>query len=106
MATQPPSAEHNKRFPIVGRDERVDLTKYTVKVHGRDIIDYEKLRVDNPKLYEAIVAGELDDNRREQKETEELLSKPAIELTPELLRSLQSERRCGSTVSHPAKIKP
>lgn len=90
MTTQPSDAGYEDQFPIVGRDQRVDLTKYTVQVHGRDIIDYEKLRVDNPMLYNEIVAGEIEDDRREQEETEELLSMPAIELTPETLKSLQS----------------
>jgi hypothetical protein len=90
MATQPSDADHESQFPIVGRDERVDVTKYTVQVHGRDIIDYEKLRLDNPILYSEIVAGEVEGDRRVQEETEELLSTPAIELTPEMLKSLQS----------------
>lgn len=90
MTTQSSNTEHDKRFPIVGRDQRVDLTKYTVKVHGRDVIDYEKLRVDDPGLYKEILAGEFEANRREQEELEEILSMPAMELTPELLKGLQS----------------
>ena len=90
MTTQSSNSDYDKRFPIVGRDDRVDLTKYAVQIHGREIIDYEKLKADDPVLYKEVVAGELDDNRREQKETEELLSTPAIELTPELLKSFQS----------------
>lgn len=73
MTTQSSNSEHDKRFPIVGRDQRVDLTKYTVKVHGRDVIDYEKLRVDDPELYKEILAGELEANRREEEELEEIL---------------------------------
>lgn len=90
MTTQSSNSDHDKRLPGVERDQCVDLTKYTVRVHGRDIIDYEKLRVDNPELYKEIVAGELEDYRREQKELDEILSLPAIEFTPELLKSLQS----------------
>lgn len=90
MTTQSSNNERDEPFPIVGRDQRVDVTKYTVKVHGRDVIDYEKLKAENPALYKEIVAGELESSRREKKELEEILSKPAIRLTPELLKSLQS----------------
>lgn len=90
MTIQSSNSDHDSRFPIVGRDNRVNLTKYTVQIHGREIIDYEKLKADDPVLYKEIVAGELDANRREQEELEEILSKPAIELTPESLKKLQS----------------
>lgn len=62
MTTQSSETERNQRFPIVGRDQRVDLNKYTVKIHGRYVIDYEKLRTDDPKLYKEIVAGELNES--------------------------------------------
>lgn len=68
MTTQSSEAEHSKRFPIVGRDQRVNLTKYTVKVHGRYVIDYEKLRTDDPKLYKEIVADELNDSHEKKEE--------------------------------------
>lgn len=90
MTIQSSDTEHDEQFPIVGRDERVDLTKYTVKVHGRDIIDYEKLRADDPKLYDEILAGEFEANRRDEEELEKILSESAIEWTPELLKSLHS----------------
>ncbi|MDB5179282.1 MAG: hypothetical protein JWN01_1225 [Patescibacteria group bacterium] len=90
MTTQSSDADHSKRFPIVGRDQRVDLTKYAVQVHGRDIIDYEKLRADDPALYNEIVAGEIEADRKNQEELDEILSTPAMELTPVLLKSLQS----------------
>lgn len=90
MTIQSSNDDHQKRFPIVGRDQRVDLTKYTVKVHGRDIIDYEKLKIDDPRLYKEIVVGEFEANHRDQQELDEILSEPAIELTPESLKSLQS----------------
>ena len=90
MTTQSSSSDHDKQFPIVGRDNRIDLTKYIVKVHGRDVIDYEKLRVDDAELYKDIVAGELKADRKEQEELDEILALPAIELTPELLKSLRS----------------
>lgn len=90
MTVQSSNADHDKRFPIVGRDNRVDLTKYTVQIHGREIVDYEKLKADNPALYNEIVAGELAADRREQEELDEILELPAIELTSEMLKSLQS----------------
>lgn len=68
MTIQSSETERNKRFPVVGRDLRVDLTKYTVKVHGRYVIDYEKLRTDDPKLYKEIVAGELNDSHEKKEE--------------------------------------
>jgi hypothetical protein len=64
MTTQSSNPDHDKRFPVVGRDSRVDVTKHTVKVHGRDVIDYEKLKAENPVLYQQIVAGEFESNRR------------------------------------------
>lgn len=84
------NAKHTSRFPIVGRDARVDLTKYAVKIHGRNVIDYEKLKADNPELYKEILANEFEANRREEAELEEILSAPAMEMTPRLLDSLQS----------------
>jgi hypothetical protein len=44
------------------------LTKYTVKVHRKYVIDYEKLRTDDPKLYKVIVAGELNDCHEKKEE--------------------------------------
>lgn len=44
MTAQSSGSNHSDRFPIVGRDRRIDLAKYTVKVLGRDVIDYEKLK--------------------------------------------------------------
>jgi hypothetical protein len=90
MTASSSNSHHDTRFPIVGRDDRVDLTEYTVQIHGREIIDYEKLKTDNPALYKEIVAGELEDNHREQEELDEILAAPRIELTPDLLKSLQS----------------
>lgn len=74
MANPAPDADHRKRFPIVGRDSRLDLAKYTVKIHGQDIVDYEKLRIDNPALYSEIVANEFEADRRQQDELEEILA--------------------------------
>lgn len=89
--TNPSSdSDHRMRFPIVGRDSRIDLAKYTVQIRGQNIIDYEKLKTDNPRLYKEIVAGEFEADRKQQEELDEILARPAIRSTPELLKSLQS----------------
>jgi hypothetical protein len=49
-------------FKIVGRDSRVDLSRYTVTVHGREVVDYEKLKHDDPALYEEILTAENESN--------------------------------------------
>jgi hypothetical protein len=90
MTTPSSNPDHDERFPIVGRDGRVDLTKYTVQIHGHEIIDYEKLKAEDPALYKEIVAGELKANHRERQELDEILAAPAIQLTPALLTSLQT----------------
>jgi hypothetical protein len=53
--------------PIVGRDDAVDLQKYLVPVHGRSVIDYEKLKRDEPKLYERILREEIENDHLEDK---------------------------------------
>lgn len=60
-------------FPIVGRDGRIDLDKYTVKVHGRDVIDYEKLQKEDPAFYQEILKNEHEANRRDGKYLESIL---------------------------------
>lgn len=54
-------------YPIVGRDSAIDLDKYLVRVHGRDVIDYELLKREEPELYQKILnderASNLPDNR-------------------------------------------
>lgn len=52
-------------YRIVGRDSRIDLDKYTVKVHGRDVIDYEKLQKEDLALYQEILKNEHEANRRD-----------------------------------------
>lgn len=52
----------NKRPLTVGRDSRIDLAKYTVNVRGQDIIDYEKLKANDPVLYNQVLAGEFVDD--------------------------------------------
>lgn len=55
--------DRSGRYPIVGRPD-VDLSSYLVDLHGRNIIDYEKLKNDDPKLYERILADENEENRQ------------------------------------------
>ena len=45
-------------YKIVGRDPRVDLSRYAVTVHGRQVIDYQKLKLEDPELYEEILNNE------------------------------------------------
>ena len=59
-----------KMFPIVGRNPEIDLKKYTVLVHGRYIVDYEQIRLDDPTLYQRILDDEREEERRAQEEYE------------------------------------
>lgn len=75
MADQPSSNACSIPFPTVGRDDRIDLDAYTVRVHGRDIIDYEKLKADNPTLYIEILANEYETDRQDEEEITNLKSR-------------------------------
>ena len=55
--------DNPKHYPIVGRNSAIDLSKYTVLVHGRDVIDYEKLKHDDPALYQKILKQEHEYDR-------------------------------------------
>ena len=59
-----------KHFLVVGRSSDIDLEKYTVHIHGRDIIDYEKLKADEPLLYQQILEQEKEVERRMRLEDE------------------------------------
>lgn len=48
----------NGRYEIVGRDSRIDLSRYTVTILGREVVDYEKLKREEPQLYEEILWAE------------------------------------------------
>jgi hypothetical protein len=61
-------------YPVVGRSSEIDLTKYTVTIHGRDVIDYEKVKKDDPVLYQRIVDRELETDRLTYAEIEKLRS--------------------------------
>ncbi|HEY8886081.1 MAG TPA: hypothetical protein VIM31_01100 [Candidatus Microsaccharimonas sp.] len=45
-------------YKIVGRDSRIDISQYMVTVHGREVIDYEKLEREKPRLYKEILEDE------------------------------------------------
>jgi hypothetical protein len=47
-----------KRYPIVGRSTDINLEKYQTKVQGRTVLDYEKVRRDEPDLYKKIIDQE------------------------------------------------
>lgn len=49
-------------FKVVGRDSRIDLSRYTVTILGREVIDYEKLKREDPKLYNEILNAEKEWN--------------------------------------------
>lgn len=49
----------NRPYPVVGRNGDVDLRVYLTEVNGRQIIDYEKLKMLEPELYQKIIAEEL-----------------------------------------------
>lgn len=51
-----------KRYPVVGRNSQIDLVKYQTKVLGRNVIDYEKMKRDEPDLYKRIVDYERESN--------------------------------------------
>ncbi|PLS81491.1 hypothetical protein CYG49_01925 [Candidatus Saccharibacteria bacterium] len=53
-----------RQYEVTGRNKKIDLNKYTVRILGRDIIDYEKLRLDDPKLYLEIIDQEQAAARR------------------------------------------
>lgn len=42
-------------FPVVGRSPEIDLKKYIVRVHGRDVVDYEKIKKNDPALYQKLL---------------------------------------------------
>ena len=61
-------------YPIIGRNSHIDLSKYLVRVHGRNVIDYEKLKVNEPELYEQILVNERKENCQNNIEIEKILS--------------------------------
>jgi hypothetical protein len=66
----PPDKRDN---PIVGRDPEIDLEKYLVRIHGRDIVDYEKLRLDDPKLYQILLNREYTEDHRDAINNKQIL---------------------------------
>ena len=51
-------APTSKQYPIVGRIDDTELQKYTVLVHGRAIVDYDKIKRDDPELYKKVIENE------------------------------------------------
>ena len=45
-------------YPVVGRNNEIDLDEYLVEVHGRKVVDYEKLQREKPELYKRILEDE------------------------------------------------
>lgn len=62
-------------YPIVGRNSHIDLSKYSIRVHGRDIIDYEKLKANEPELYQEILKNEHEENRQSDIQIDEMLDR-------------------------------
>ena len=52
-------------YQIVGRPD-IDLTSYLVIVNGRSIIDYDRIKVENPSLYQELL--QLEDEINEQED--------------------------------------
>lgn len=52
-------------YPVVGRSPEIDLELYGKTINGRRVIDYEKLKLGNPLLYEKVLADEHESNRRD-----------------------------------------
>lgn len=51
--------------PIVGRNPGIDSSKYTVTLKGRKVIDYNKLKKEDPALYAQILLDEDEANRND-----------------------------------------
>jgi hypothetical protein len=45
-------------YPVAGRYPDVDINIYGKNINGRIIIDYDKLRQDDPALYEKVIKNE------------------------------------------------
>lgn len=69
---QPDANNQSSSYPIVGRPD-VDVSKYLVSVHGRSVIDYEKMKNDAPELYKQILSNEHEVNRQDDIELERVL---------------------------------
>jgi hypothetical protein len=55
-------------YPVVGRDDEINLDKYSIEVLGRRIIDYEKLQREQPELYARILKAEQESDLMEESE--------------------------------------
>jgi hypothetical protein len=52
----------------------IDLSKYVVQILGRDVIAYDKIKVEDPELYARLINSELESDKALREETEQLLS--------------------------------
>lgn len=62
--------DNTNTYPVIGRHPDIDLAKYIVNIRGRDIINYEKLKNDDPTLYQKIIDQEYERNRQDAIERE------------------------------------
>ena len=58
MSNQDDNQKISRTYPIVGRIDDVDLEKYTVVIRGRKIIDYDKIKNEDPELYRKVIENE------------------------------------------------
>lgn len=64
--TKPFENTIDDKYPVVGRDSRINLHRYMVAVHGRNIIDYEKIRREDFELYKSILEREKQFDKDEE----------------------------------------
>lgn len=57
------SDDRSGHYQITGRPD-INLSKYLVDTQGRSILDYEKLKKDDPELYKKILQAEHEANAR------------------------------------------
>ena len=58
MSNQDDNQKISRTYPIVGRIDDVDLEKYTVVIQVRKIIDYDKIKNEDPELYRKVIENE------------------------------------------------
>ncbi len=60
-------------FSIKRQDLVAGLQKYTIQVRGCDVIDYEKIKIDDPALFQKLLDQELESDRLADDALEKLL---------------------------------
>lgn len=63
-----PFKPKSQQYRVVGRNRAVDLSKYTIRLNGRDVVDYDKLRRLEPELYQRILQEEKIAGMRDEAE--------------------------------------